>query len=102
MDTTGWDSGRIYAASALAPLHKATDYSHTILQEMFYQFVENFYLNNSFVYREQLRANILTKHYAVNVDLAHLEKYSGDTLLLKLKQSPAEHLPLVIPFTMLP
>lgn len=46
------------------------------------------------MYRDQLRENVLTKHYSLDVDIAHLISYNEE-LAHKLSNEPAEIFPLV-------
>lgn len=98
MASFGWDQGQIYSTSVL-PGEDSVN-SHSEITKQFLEFIQNFRVNNSYVYRDQLSQNLLTKQYFVEVDLNHLINYNPD-LANKLSTSPADFLPLVCIFTIL-
>ncbi|GAA5813588.1 minichromosome maintenance protein 5 [Mucor flavus] len=91
MASFGWDQGQIYSTSVL-PGEDSVN-SHSEITKQFLEFIQNFRVNNSYVYRDQLSQNLLTKQYFVEVDLNHLINYNPD-LANKLSTSPADFLPL--------
>lgn len=92
MASFGWDQGQIYSTSVL-PGEDSVN-SHSEITKQFLEFIQNFRVNNSYVYRDQLSQNLLTKQYFVEVDLNHLINFNPD-LANKLSTSPADFLPLV-------
>lgn len=52
MATFGWDRGQIYSTSVLPGEDKVN--SHAELTAMFQEFIQNFRIDNSFVYRQVL------------------------------------------------
>lgn len=54
----------------------------------------DFHLDNIFLYRDQIRENVLVKQYYCDIDIAHLISYDEE-LAHKLQQDPAEIIPLV-------
>jgi DNA replication licensing factor MCM5 len=63
------------------------------VQQALIDFVMDFHLDNVFVYRDQIRENVLVKQYYCDIDIAHLISYDEE-LAHKLTQDPAEILPL--------
>ena len=64
------------------------------IQQQLVDFVMDFHLDNVFLYRDQIRENVLVKQYYCDIDIAHLISYDEE-LAHKLQQDPAEVLPLV-------
>lgn len=52
-----------------------------------------FHLDNIFVYRDQIRENVLVKQYYCDIDIAHLISYNEE-LAHRLTSEPAEIIPL--------
>lgn len=50
MATFGWDRGQIYSTSVLPGEDKVN--SHAELTAMFQEFIQNFRIDNSFIYRQ--------------------------------------------------
>ncbi|OBZ91148.1 DNA replication licensing factor mcm5 [Choanephora cucurbitarum] len=91
MASFGWDQGQIYSTSVLPGEERVN--SHSEITGLFYEFIQNFRLNNNYIYRDQLSQNLLTKQYFVEVDVNHLINYNAD-LANKLTNTPADYLPL--------
>lgn len=68
--------------------------SHSRVQQQLVDFIMDFHLDNVFLYRDQIRENVLVKQYYCDIDIAHLISYDEE-LAHKLQQDPAEVLPLV-------
>ena len=66
------------------------------LQQELVDFVLDFHLDTVFVYRDQLRENVLSKQYYCDVDLAHLIAFN-EHLAQRLNNEPAEIIPIVRP-----
>lgn len=49
MAALGWDQGQVYA-TASAPGHTQVN-SHSEITSLFYGFIQNYRLNNNFIYR---------------------------------------------------
>lgn len=64
------------------------------VQQALVDFIMEFTLDNIFIYRDQIRENVLLKQYYCDIDIAHLISYSPE-LAHDLKQNPAEVIPLV-------
>ncbi|KAL1920772.1 uncharacterized protein VTP21DRAFT_11407 [Calcarisporiella thermophila] len=91
MAAIGWDKGHLYHTSVLAPqIDQSSNYE---TQEKLHEFIQNFRIDNSFLYRDQLRQNLMAKQYFLEVDLKHLSAFNED-LAQMLNDRPAEILPL--------
>lgn len=64
------------------------------VQQQLVDFIMDFHLDNVFLYRDQIRENVLVKQYYCDIDIAHLISYDEE-LAHKLQQDPAEVIPLV-------
>jgi len=62
----------------------------------FQQFVTEFRENESFIYRDRLRANCLRKEWTLEVEMGHLIGWRED-LASRARSEPGEVLPLVRP-----
>ncbi|EDU42560.1 DNA replication licensing factor mcm5 [Pyrenophora tritici-repentis] len=63
------------------------------VQQTLVDFIMEFTLDNVFVYRDQIRENVLLKQYYCDIDVAHLISYNPE-LAHDLRQNPAEIIPL--------
>ncbi|KAH4402316.1 DNA helicase [Parastagonospora nodorum] len=63
------------------------------IQQALVDFIMEFTLDNVFVYRDQIRENVLVKQYYCDIDIAHLIVYN-DELAQNLTSNPAEVIPL--------
>lgn len=63
------------------------------IQQALVDFVMEFHLDNIFVYRDQIRENVLVKQYYCDIDIAHLISYNEE-LAHRLTSEPAEIIPL--------
>ncbi|KAG4301245.1 hypothetical protein PCANB_002492 [Pneumocystis canis] len=91
MSVMGWDQSSVYSASVF-PGEIQTD-APKELEKQFKDFIQEFILDNSYIYRDQLRDNILVKQYYLNVDIGHLISFNEE-LAHKLVNEPADMLPL--------
>ncbi|KAL1987602.1 hypothetical protein VTN96DRAFT_3202 [Rasamsonia emersonii] len=82
-----------YTLSVLAPSQDGVEESRTQIQARLREFILAFQLDNAFIYRDQLRQNVLVKQYYCDVDIAHLISYNEE-LAHKLTTEPAEIIPL--------
>ena len=64
------------------------------VQQQLVDFIMDFHLDNVFLYRDQIRENVLVKQYYCDIDIAHLISYDEE-LAHKLQQDPADIIPLV-------
>lgn len=83
-----------YTLSVLAPSTDGAEESRTQIQARLREFVLEFQLDNAFIYRDQLRQNVLVKQYFCDIDIAHLISYNEE-LAHKLTTEPADIIPLV-------
>lgn len=63
------------------------------IEQRFRNFIFAFYMNNTYIYRERLRENVLMRKYLLEVDMAHVIAFDEE-LAHRLSQEPAEILPL--------
>ncbi|KAN0065320.1 minichromosome maintenance protein 5 [Thecaphora frezii] len=91
---SGFDSGRVYSAQALAgsDTSRAPDAPAQTEQSLF-NFVQSFRTGNDYIYRDRLRANLLAKQYLLDVQLEHLQLWSNN-LAQALRETPGDILPL--------
>ncbi|PIG69216.1 DNA replication licensing factor MCM5 [Aspergillus arachidicola] len=82
-----------YTLSVLAPSTDGAEESRTQIQQRLRDFVLEFQLDNAFIYRDQLRQNVLVKQYYCDIDIAHLVSYNEE-LAYKLTTEPADIIPL--------
>ncbi|KAJ5669877.1 DNA replication licensing factor mcm5 [Penicillium macrosclerotiorum] len=82
-----------YTLSVLDDGTNIAEDSRTTYQNRLRNFVLEFQLDNSFIYRDQLRQNALVKQYYCDIDIAHLISYNEE-LAHKLTSEPADIIPL--------
>ncbi|EON63035.1 DNA replication licensing factor mcm5 [Coniosporium apollinis CBS 100218] len=63
------------------------------IQQQLVDFVLDFHIDNVFIYRDQIRENVLVKQYYCDIDVAHLISYNEE-LAHRLNSEPAEIIPL--------
>ncbi|KAK5112288.1 hypothetical protein LTR85_011560 [Meristemomyces frigidus] len=63
------------------------------IQQELVDFVLEFHLDNVFIYRDQIRENVLSKQYYCDVDIAHLIAFN-EHLAQRLNNEPAEIVPI--------
>ncbi|KAI8338730.1 MCM2/3/5 family-domain-containing protein [Chlamydoabsidia padenii] len=86
-----WDRRQVYSTSVLPGEERIN--SRSELKLLYLEFIQNFRIGNSYVYRDQLQEHLMLKQYYIQVDMGHLINYNAK-LANKLTNSPAEHLPL--------
>ncbi|CZS94173.1 probable cell division control protein nda4 [Rhynchosporium agropyri] len=86
------DYRSVYSLSVLPP-DNAPDDSRQQIQIQLMQFILQFRLDSVFIYRDQIRENVLSKQYYCDVDLEHLIAFNED-LAQRLTREPAEYIPL--------
>ncbi|KAL8892996.1 MAG: hypothetical protein Q9192_005518, partial [Flavoplaca navasiana] len=87
------DRGSVFSSSVLPPDPDALDDSRSQIQAQLRNFILEFRLDNAFIYRDQIRENVLVKQYYCDVDIAHLISYNEE-LAHKLQTEPADTIPL--------
>ncbi|KTW29792.1 hypothetical protein T552_00997 [Pneumocystis carinii B80] len=91
MSVIGWDQPSVYSTSVLSG--EIQPDAPKEVEKQFKEFIQEFVVNNSYIYRDQLRDNILVKQYYLNVNIAHLISFNEE-LSHKLVSNPADMLPL--------
>lgn len=87
------DRQPVYSLSVLAPDPDANGDSKTQIKNELRDFILEFRIDNAFIYRDQVRQNVLIKQYYCDVDIAHLISYNEE-LAHKLTTQPADIIPL--------
>ncbi|KAK9474798.1 MCM2/3/5 family-domain-containing protein [Dipodascopsis tothii] len=87
-----YDQPRVYSTSVFAPTEVSED-SRVQTEELLREFILEFRIDSTFVYRDMLRENILVKQYTLSVDMGHMISYKEE-LAHRLANEPAEILPL--------
>lgn len=87
-----FDKARVYSTSVL-PGDSTVDTTYSDIQKEFRSFIFEFYDDNKYLYRDQLRENILVRNYSLTVDMAHLIARSP-ILGSKLTEEPTELIPV--------
>lgn len=88
---TGWDNGQVFSTQVYR--HDAPEQSNTSIINKFVDFIRNFRIDNSFIYRDQLRQNLLVNLYFIEVDMSHLSRFDEE-FANNFKDKPTEYLPL--------
>ncbi|GBC07304.1 hypothetical protein RclHR1_07380004 [Rhizophagus clarus] len=87
----GWDKGQTYH-TGLHPTRIEKD-SRTSLELKFLTFLDQYRVEELFVYREKIKRNFEARNYYVDVHIEHLDLYDRQ-FSDKLKETPADLLPL--------
>ncbi|AGO11955.1 AaceriAGR276Wp [[Ashbya] aceris (nom. inval.)] len=87
-----FDTTRVYTTSVL-PGEEAGAHERSEVVRSFRDFVLEFRLDARFVYREQLRNNLLVRRYALRVNTEHLIGYN-EALYKLVRDEPVETVPL--------
>lgn len=87
-----FDKARVYSTAVL-PGEASSDTTFAEIEKEFRSFILEFYDDNKYLYRDQLRENILVRNYSLTVDMAHLIARSP-VLGNKLSEEPGELIPL--------
>ncbi|KAI9230827.1 MAG: MCM2/3/5 family-domain-containing protein [Piptocephalis tieghemiana] len=93
MATSGWDTGKVYYSQVLTGADSHLTDNPSALEQQFYNFIDTYTVDNVYPYRDQLLANMLIRHYQLDVDLGHLSE-ANEPLTFALKARPTELLPL--------
>ncbi|KAH3679324.1 hypothetical protein WICMUC_001064 [Wickerhamomyces mucosus] len=86
-----FDRGEVYTAAVL-PGEEPDDSNQEIIQA-YKNFILEFRVGSNFIYRTQLKENLLVKDYSLTVDTGHLIGYN-ESLNNSLVAEPAEKVPL--------
>lgn len=87
---SGWDQTSVYSTGVLPG--EQIEGSLEQVELKFTEFVAEFMIDNVYIYREQLRRNLLVFEYAFRVDLKHLIAFD-DEITQRLTKEPLEILP---------
>ncbi|CAG8589428.1 3999_t:CDS:10, partial [Funneliformis caledonium] len=87
----GWDKGKTYH-TGLHPTRVEKD-SRTSLELKFITFLDQFRVEEHFIYREKIKRNFEGRNYYVDVSIEHLDAYDRK-FSDKLKETPADMMPL--------
>ncbi|PGH00765.1 hypothetical protein AJ79_08103 [Helicocarpus griseus UAMH5409] len=82
-----------YSLSVLQPQTDGLEEPRTKIQAQLREFILAFQLDNTFIYRDQIRQNVLVKKFCCDVDIAHLIAYNEE-LAHRLTTDPADTIPL--------
>ncbi|TPX72100.1 hypothetical protein SpCBS45565_g00480 [Spizellomyces sp. 'palustris'] len=91
MAAFGWDTGRVFDTQVYPT--ESGEETRAAIEKKFVEFLRSFRIDNVFLYRDQLRQNLIIKQYFLEVDMAHLMSFDED-LTNQIKEKPAEYLPL--------
>ncbi|KAK3051082.1 minichromosome maintenance protein 5 [Extremus antarcticus] len=72
---------------------KAIEESNKRVQKELVDFILDFHLDNVFIYRDQIRENVLSRQYFCDMDIAHLIAFN-EHLAHRLNNEPAEIIPV--------
>ncbi|KAM0723702.1 hypothetical protein Q7P37_000690 [Cladosporium fusiforme] len=67
--------------------------SNRQVQKKLVDFILSFAVDNAFIYRDQIRDNVLSKQYYCDVDIGHLIQYDEE-LAQRINNEPADYVPL--------
>lgn len=87
------DTRSAYSLSVLPAHQNETSEPRTELQAKLKEFVLAFQIDGTYIYRDQIRENVLVKQYYCDIDLGHLISYNEE-LAHRLTNDPADTIPL--------
>jgi DNA replication licensing factor MCM5 len=87
------DARSEYTVSVLSGYNDSTEEPRTEIQAKLKEFILAFQIDGAFVYRDQIRENVLVRQYYCDIDVAHLISYNEE-LAHKLTSDPADIIPL--------
>ncbi|KAJ7596619.1 MCM-domain-containing protein [Mycena floridula] len=90
---SGFEKDRVYTISAHETAPTTTFETPSDTEKLFLRFLQEFRVGGEFIYRDKLRANLLLKHYLLEVDLSHVGLFN-DELAHAIQDRPADVLPL--------
>lgn len=88
------DRQSVFSLSVLPPEDGDNENSRNQTQTQLEQFILQFRLDNAFIYRDQIRENVLLRQYYCDVDVGHLISFNEE-LAHRLVTEPTEIVPLV-------
>lgn len=87
------DTRSAYSLSVLAPAQDTDVEPRSEVLNRLKEFVLAFQIDGSYIYRDQIRENVLVKQYFCDIDIAHLISYNEE-LAHRLTSDPAGLIPL--------
>lgn len=87
------DSRSAYSLSVLPAHPDEASEPRTELQAKLREFILAFQIDGTYIYRDQIRENVLVKQYYCDVDLSHLISYNEE-LAHRLTTDPSDTIPL--------
>jgi DNA replication licensing factor MCM5 len=87
------DAESVYTLSVLPAQTESLGEPRIEIQAKLKEFILVFQLDGAYIYRDQIRENILVKQYYCDVDIAHLISYNEELAHL-LTSNPADIIPL--------
>ncbi|KAI0029151.1 ATP dependent DNA helicase [Vararia minispora EC-137] len=90
---SGFDADRVYSVSRFDERVAAAPDAPSEIERILHDFVMQYRVGGQFVYRDALKANLLLKHYLLEVDLRHISLYN-DELAHMIQDKPTDVLPL--------
>ncbi|KAG2155398.1 MCM-domain-containing protein [Suillus clintonianus] len=90
---SGFDGNHVFTVSVHDPPAAASPDSPSQTEKLLLEFLLQYRVGGEFIYRDQLRANLLLKQYQLEVDLRHVGLYN-DELAHAIQDRPADILPL--------
>lgn len=87
------DTRSNYSLSVLAPLNDVFGQPRTETIARLKEFILTFQIDGVYIYRDQIRDNVLVKRFYCDVDVAHLISYNEE-LAHKLNSDPSGTIPL--------
>ncbi|KAG6869157.1 hypothetical protein C0993_012256 [Termitomyces sp. T159_Od127] len=90
---SGFDPNNVYTVSVHDLPAAASPDSPSETEKLLLEFLLQYRVGGEFIYRDQLRGNLLLKQYLLEVDLRHISLFN-DELAHAIQDKPAEILPL--------
>lgn len=87
------DTRSTYSLSVLAPLNDGFGEPRTEVIARLKEFILSFQIDGIYIYRDQIRDNVLVKKYFCDIDISHLISYNEE-LAHKLTSDPSGTIPL--------
>lgn len=87
------DQRSVYSVGVLPSVEEDGTGFKQMLEELT-NFILDFHLNGDFIYRDQIRQNVLMNEYYCDVDIAHLISYNEE-IAHRLTTEPAVVVPIV-------
>jgi DNA replication licensing factor MCM5 len=87
------DAESVYTLSVLPAPTESLGEPRVEIQARLKEFILVFQLDGAYIYRDQIRQNVLTHQYFCDVDIAHIISYNEE-LAHKLNSNPSEIIPL--------